>query len=117
MDREICLEDQGFTLIELIMVIVIIGILSSTAVPKFINLTESANEAKCAANRGAIASAVTMVYAAIVASDPTQAEWFSTVTYAELSDTMFATGGVPECPTSGSYALNSGNVVCSLHGT
>jgi len=34
------ISDDGFTLLELIMVIVIVGILSSVAVPKFINLSE-----------------------------------------------------------------------------
>ncbi|HHE47012.1 MAG TPA: prepilin-type N-terminal cleavage/methylation domain-containing protein, partial [Bacteroidetes bacterium] len=39
-------NDKGFTLVELIMVIVIIGILASIAVPKFVNLSDSAERAK-----------------------------------------------------------------------
>jgi prepilin-type N-terminal cleavage/methylation domain-containing protein len=35
-------SEAGFTLVELIMVIVILGIISSVAIPKFINLGDSA---------------------------------------------------------------------------
>ena len=37
------MKDKGFTLIELVVVIVILGILSATALPKFVNLTEDAH--------------------------------------------------------------------------
>jgi MSHA pilin protein MshB len=49
---------QGFTLIELIVVIVILSVLAVTALPKFINFSDSALQAKVEANASALRSGV-----------------------------------------------------------
>ncbi|MBP6920681.1 MAG: prepilin-type N-terminal cleavage/methylation domain-containing protein [Candidatus Omnitrophica bacterium] len=54
---------KGFTLIELVMVIVIIGILAAVAIPKFINLQQEAKHAVCLSNAGAIRTAISNFYA------------------------------------------------------
>ena len=54
---------KGFTLIELVVVIVILGILAATAAPKFIDLTSDAREAVMEGVEGSIESAVSMVHA------------------------------------------------------
>ena len=50
----------GFTLIELVLVIAILGILAAVAVPKFIDLSGEAQTAATSSTAGAIASASVM---------------------------------------------------------
>jgi len=55
-------RQNGFTLIELVIVIIVLGILAATAVPKFINLQDDAKESAIAGIDAAVQSAGAIVY-------------------------------------------------------
>lgn len=66
-------DKKGFTLVELVVVIAILGILGGIAIPRFMDATATARGAKIVADLRTIDSAVTMYYAK-VGEYPTIAE-------------------------------------------
>ena len=94
-------SSKGFTLTEIIMVILILAILAAVAIPKFMDLSYEANLAVCKANRGAIESACMIAYVkqALDGYDPSYPWW--------EDSTLYPGGIVPYCPTGGNYSYDS----------
>lgn len=86
MNMNIRKAQGGFTLIELVIVIVILGILAAVAVPRFVDLSEEAAQAAVNGQAGALASASAINFASCTVGSTVAGSTAPCVPVAQCSD-------------------------------
>ena len=89
-------NEKGFTLVELMVVVVILGILVAIAIPVYNNVQAKAEKGACHANLRTI--------------DGMKVQWQMMDTTEQTTvggfENMFSDGKIPECPKYGAYEVD-----------
>lgn len=119
-------QQEGFTLVELLIVILILGALAAVAIPRFINMQQDAVISTCRNNQASIETAIEqyMYYNAHdSAAMPIPGAWtlatltatYTGVTINGVDQTITLLKRTPACPGGGNYVFGAnGTVNCSL---
>ncbi len=102
------LKSKGFTLIELMIVVAIIGILAAIAIPKFAQMLEKSREGATKGNLGSLKSASSIYYGDQQGLWPTTLNSFSTYTFSKYMGTL------PAVKVTGAFVANSPNPVGNI---
>jgi prepilin-type N-terminal cleavage/methylation domain-containing protein len=113
-------RDEGFTLVELMVVVLIIGILVAIAIPVFNAAQGTAKQRACYSNQRVIEGAVQQWLANSPANVASDLNGNVVEGQGGAGQLVGATAFIKETPkcglNNGTYALNSGNTQCPTSG-
>lgn len=126
-------KQAGFTLIELVIVIIILGILAVTAAPKFLNLQDDAKEAAAQGVQAAVSSSAQLVYSksalegierkpsgAVSSSDGTNIDvvyGYPAATDAGIKNAVTIDGSWSGKESGGAYVFSTSSSKCTVNYT
>ena len=87
------MNQKGFATLEIILMVMVVGILATMAVPQFEKVTASANTSKVQSDLAAINSAATIY----------QMEKGTVPTYNDIANSTYFENGAPQAPTGKVY--------------
>ena len=108
-------NQKGFTIIELVMVIVIIGILAAVAVPKFVDLKSNAHNSVLKGVEGSLNGAIVMLHSKYILS--TSSTYDATSVTGQVQQSGFTLGAAAaaitasvdaNCSATWTYGANAG---------
>jgi len=112
-------NQSGFTLIELVIVIVLLGVLSAIAVPRFVNLEDDAQRVTLSATAASLTSAMNINYAECAVNNHAIAAPSRCLPVANCSAAATVTGagnltGYTVVAGAMTPAANGGTATCSI---
>lgn len=112
--RKFLTSQKGFTLVELLVVVVVIGVLAAIAIPKFTSATDDAKIAKIKADMRTIASSIALYQARYNGGSPPDLTTLKTANYLSSVPTPPA-GATGLTGTDYSYNSSTGVASCSFN--
>lgn len=106
-------KEEGFTLVELMVVVLIIGILVAVAIPVFNSASAAARRRACQANQRTLDGAVEQWVAADETHDKTTLDSLA-LAKAAIGNYVKDWDGAVTCPGGGTISVTDGNFSCSI---
>lgn len=103
--KKLLASQKGFTIMELVVVIIILGVLVAIALPRYFALTDDAQQAACLANQKSIEAAIMMEYSDRLLAGSGDALSDVVSDYNTDPGAFFATDQAPQEPAGGTYTV------------